>query len=252
MKPFRSFALLGATALVAGGLVATPVMAQTTYNQQKNTQSMPTTSPPAHQVPMASDGSSVPGTVPGATTQHQRVDGTTIQQKTQQNGTVKQQRADGTMYKSKSSTAQLTPANYIAYAQTADLFEVEAAKIAVQRAQNKEVREYAERVVADNSVSAARLANAARQANVTPTTAVLTAKQQTKLRDLRSISDAAFDQQYINAQLESQERELRLHNSYARNGEQPALRTTSGELAPLTRKHLSDARQISAQLGHEG
>lgn len=246
MKTFRSFALLGATALVAGGLAATPVMAQTTYNQQKSTQSTPT-SPP-----MASDGASVPGTVPGATTQYQRVDGTTTQQKTQQNGTVKQQRADGATHKTTGSTAQLTPANYIAYAQTADLFEVEAAKIAVQRAQNKEVREYAERVVADNSVSTARLANAARQANVTPTTAVLTAKQQTKLRDLRSISDAAFDQQYINAQLDSQERELRLHNSYARNGDQPVLRTTSSELAPLTRKHLSDARQISAQLGHEG
>lgn len=244
MKTFRSFALMGATALVAGGLAATPVLAQTTYNQQKSTQSTPT-SPP-----MASDGAAVPGTVPGATTQYQRVDGTTTQQKTQQNGTVKQQRADGTMHKG--STAQLTPANYIAYAQTADLFEVEAAKIAVQRAQNKDVREYAERVVADNSVSAARLANAARQANVTPTTAVLTAKQQTKLRDLRNASDAAFDQQYINTQLESQERELRLHNSYARNGDQPVLRTTSGELAPLTRKHLSDARQISAQLGHEG
>jgi len=245
MKTFRSFALLGATALVAGGLAATPVMAQTTYNQQKGTQSTPTQSPP-----MASDGAAVPGTVPGATTQYQRVDGTATQQKAQQNGAVKQQRADGTVHKG--STAQLTPANYIAYAQAADLFEVEAAKIAVQRAQNKDVREYAERVVADNSVSAARLANAARQANVTPTTAVLTAKQQTKLGDLRNASDAAFDQQYINAQLESQERELRLHNSYARNGDQPALRTTSGELAPLTRKHLSDARQISAQLGHEG
>lgn len=245
MKPFRSFALLGATALVAGGLAAAPVMAQTTYNQQKGTQSTPTQSPP-----MASDGSSVPGTVPGATTQYQRADGTVIQQN--HSGTVKQQRADGTAYKAKGTTAQLTPANYIAYAQTADLFEVEAAKIAVQRAQNKEVREYAERVVADNSMSAAQLANAARQANVTPTTAVLTAKQQTKLRDLRSISDAAFDQQYINAQLESQERELRLHNSYARNGDQPVLRTTSGELAPLTRTHLSEARRISAQLGHEG
>jgi putative membrane protein len=246
MKTFRSFALLGATALVATGLAVAPAMAQTTYNQQKNTQSTPTTSPP-----MASDGSSVPGTVPGATTTYQRADGTVIQQS--QNGTVKQQRADGSQKAAKTTATQpLTPANYVAYAQTADLFEVEAAKVAVQRAQNKEVREYAERVVADNSTSAARLANAARQAGVTPTTPVLTAKQQTKLRDLRSISDAAFDQQYINAQLESQERELRLHNAYARNGEQPALRSTSGELAPLARKHLSDARQISAQLGHEG
>jgi putative membrane protein len=247
MKTFRSFALLGATALVATGLAATPAMAQTTYNQQKSTQSSPTTSPP-----MASDGSTVPGTIPGATTTYQRADGTVIQQ-TQKNGSMKQQRADGTQKAAKTTATQpLTPANYVAYAQTADLFEVEAAKIAVQRAQNKEVREYAERVVADNSTSAARLANAARQAGVTPTTAVLTAKQQTKLRDLRSISDAAFDQQYINAQLESQERELRLHNAYARNGEQPALRSTSGELAPLARKHLTDARQISAQLGHEG
>jgi len=247
MKTFRSFALLGATALVAGGLAAAPVMAQTTYNQQKSTQSTPTTSPP-----MASDGSTVPGTVPGSTTTYQRADGTVIQQKTQQNGTVKQQRADGTQKAAKTTASQpLTPANYVTYAQTADLYEAELAKIAVQRAQNKEVRTYAERVVADNSTSTARLTSAASQAGLTPVTVTLTAKQQAKLRDLRTISDAAFDQQYINAQLDSQERELRLHNAYARNGEQPVLRTTSGELAPLARKHLSDARQISAQLGHE-
>lgn len=244
MKTFRTFALLGATALVAGGLAAAPVLAQTTYNQQKSTQSTPTTSPS-----MASDGSTVPGTVPGATTTYQRADGTVIQQK--HNGAVKQQRADGTMPKTTASQS-LTPANYVTYAQTANLYEAELAKIAVQRAQNKDVRTYAERVVADNSTSTARLTSAASQAGLTPVTVTLTAKQQAKLRDLRTVSDAAFDQQYINAQLESQERELRLHNSYARNGEQPVLRTTSGELAPLTRKHLTDARQISAQLGHEG
>lgn len=214
MRQTLSLALLGATALAAASLAVMPLaQAQTSTQQQSQQYKAPAQTP--------NDGPN-------------------------------KQRTTNTTKAEKSETMRpITAGNYVLYAQTADLFESEAAKIAVQRAQNKDVREYAKRVVTDNATTSSKVSAAAQQAGVAPATVTLTAKQVTKLNDLRNASDAAFDRMYITAQLESQERELRLHNSYAQNGEQPALRTTSTELVPVARKHIADAKVISGQLGNE-
>lgn len=145
----------------------------------------------------------------------------------------------------------LTGTNYVTYARTADLFEIEASKIAVQKAQNKEVRDFAQRVLNENTNSSVRLDSAARQAGVTPTTPVLTTRQKAKLDELQQASISSFDKLYILSQIETQERELRLHNSYYRNGDVVVLKSTSTELIPAVRHNVAEAKRISGVLANE-
>lgn len=145
----------------------------------------------------------------------------------------------------------LTAASYVTYASNADYFEIEAAKIAIQRAQNKEVREFAKQLVDEHARSSTKLTAAARQSGVTPTQPMLTAKMKTKLDELQTTSLSNFDRLYIMTQLDAHERALRLHNSYAMNGDQPALRTASTEAVPMVRHHLSEAKRISGVIANE-
>jgi|GEM_PF-2613484 len=142
----------------------------------------------------------------------------------------------------------LTAQNFVLYANNADLFQSEASKIAVQRAQSSEVKVYAQQMAAQHATSTSRLTTAARQAGITPTTPVLTVQMQQKLAELQNASTNAFDERYITLLQEAQERELRLHNAYARSGDNATLRAASNDTAQMVAQHLAEARRISTSI----
>lgn len=190
MTRFRSYALLGATALFAASAIVPPALA-------------------------------------GGMKAENRAD-------SQQQAAVQQQ--------------ALTAQNFVLYASNADLFQTEASKIAVQRAQSSEVKVYAQQMAAQHATSTSRLTAAARQAGVTPTTPVLTPYMQERLAELRNASTSAFDERYITLLQRAQERELRLHNAYARSGDNATLRTASNDTAQMVAQHLAEARRISTSI----
>ncbi len=142
----------------------------------------------------------------------------------------------------------LTAQTFVLYASNADLFQTEASKIAVQRAQSNDVKVYAQQMAAQHATSTSRLTAAARQAGITPTTPVLTVHMQQKLAELQNASTNAFDERYITLLQEAQERELRLHNAYARSGDNANLRAASSDTAKLVAQQLAEARRISGAI----
>ncbi len=142
----------------------------------------------------------------------------------------------------------LTAQTFVLYASNADLFQTEASKIAVQRAQSNDVKVYAQQMAAQHATSTSRLTAAARQAGITPTTPVLTVHMQQKLAELQNASTNAFDERYITLLQEAQERELRLHNAYARSGDNANLRAASSDTAKLVVQQLAEARRISGAI----
>lgn len=142
----------------------------------------------------------------------------------------------------------LTAQNFVLYANNADLFQSEASKIAVERAQSSEVKVYAQQMAAQHATSTTRLTAAARQAGITPTTPVLTVHMQERLAELRNVSTNAFDERYITLLQRAQERELRLHNAYARSGDNTTLRAASSDTAQMVAQHLAEARRISTSI----
>lgn len=184
MTRIRSFALLGATALIGASLAVPPAMA----------------------------------------------------------GGMKQQHA------SAQQQAPLSAQSYVTYASNADLFEIEAAQIALLRAKDPEVKRFAQHMVQQHTATSSKLTAAARQANIATTTPGLSPHLREKLTELQSASDNAFDERYMTIQVEAHERALRLHHHYAQNGDQPALRNVSGETVKAVEQHLAEARRISTQL----
>jgi putative membrane protein len=160
--------------------------------------------------------------------------------------------AGGTPDRQTGAAAQhqpLTAQSYVMYAGNSDLYEIEAAKLAMQRAQDPEVKSFAAQMVRQHQMSTSKIAAAAKQSGLTATASpVLTTHMQQKLDDLRKASDSAFDERYITQQVEAHERALRLHRDYAQNGDKAALKTTSMETAKVVEQHLAEARRISTEL----
>jgi len=142
----------------------------------------------------------------------------------------------------------LTAQTFVMYAGNADLFQIEASKIAAERAQSSEVKAYAKDMAMQHSSATNRLTAAARQAGLSPAAPRLTPHMQEKLAELRNASTTAFDERYIVLLQEAQERELRLHNAYARSGDNANLRAASNDTAKIVAQHLAEVRRISGSI----
>jgi putative membrane protein len=163
-------------------------------------------------------------------------------------GGMKAENRAGTQQHAAVQQQALTAQNFVLYATNADLFQAEASKIAVQRAQSSEVKIYAQQMASQHANATSKLNMAARQAGVTPVTPVLTVHMQQKLAELQNTSTTTFDERYITLLQEAQERELRLHNAYARGGDNATLRAASTDTAQLVAQHLAEARRISTSV----
>lgn len=146
--------------------------------------------------------------------------------------------------------APATAANgrqYVDLAGASDLYEIESARLAQEKAQRPEVRELAGAILADHRRSTAELARAARAAqpplNAAP---ALDSEQQANMAALRSAAAGAFDQEYLRQQVRAHERALTLVTAYAAGGEVDSLRAHAASAAGPIQRHLARARELAA------
>ena len=136
-------------------------------------------------------------------------------------------------------------AQFVALAGGGDLFEIESARIAQQKAQRPDVREFAAMLLADHQRSTAQLTRAAAQARPPLAAApVLNAEQQANRQALRAANGRAFDAVYLRQQVNAHEQAMNLVTSYAAGGDVEPLRRHAAAVAEPIQRHLARARQL--------
>lgn len=135
---------------------------------------------------------------------------------------------------------------FVPKAQISDLYEIEAGKIAVQRAQKKEVREFAQQMVDHHTRGASKFSAAVREAGMQTPAASLDTEHLNMREALRTASNSNFDRVYVTQQLEAHEKAVALHRSYAATGDKAPLKAAARETIPMVEHHLQDIRSISA------
>ena len=137
---------------------------------------------------------------------------------------------------------------YVQLVGASDLYEIESARLAQQKAERPEVRELAGTILADHQSSTRRLMEAARSAQppVEAAQPALDAEQQSNLRALEAASGAAFDLEYLRQQVRAHERALTLVTAYAAGGDVDTLRAHAGQVAGPIQRHLARARDLAA------
>ncbi len=144
-----------------------------------------------------------------------------------------------------SVAAPTDAAGYVAQAGAADLFEIESSKIALEKSQNKAVRDFGQMMIDQHQKSTADIKAAAQKAGVTVQPPALMANQQQMLEEIKAADAGSFDSVYVRNQRMAHNAALALHQGYARNGDTPALKETASAVAKVVQEHIDHLASLT-------
>jgi putative membrane protein len=167
----------------------------------------------------------------------------------------------------------LSDSEFAKQAAIGGMFEVESSRIALQKAQNQQIKQFAQQMIQDHqqanhklaslmkdnmatgSVSSggtsmnsnanghSNMASAAKGTAQMPQN--LDAKHQQMLQQLQNASGAQFDQLYAQMQLQAHQEAVALFQNYAQNGSDPVLKTFAQQTLPKLQQHLQEVQSLS-------
>jgi putative membrane protein len=132
---------------------------------------------------------------------------------------------------------------FVEKAALTDMYEIEAAKIALQRSKVQPVKDFAQMMIDDHTATTAELGPLASAAGVAPPTA-LDEGHMKKLDDLKSANAQDFDDTYIDQQTAAHSDALGLMKDYAENGKDPGIQAFASKVALKVDEHLQKVKAL--------
>ena len=135
----------------------------------------------------------------------------------------------------------------------ANLGEIEAGQLAVQRASDAEVKTFATTMIAQHTQMDAQGTVLAMQSGITPALPdnALPTQQDREARQLSAVTGTTFDRTYIAQQITAHTRTLALVDASIAEAQLAALRTMlQTTVRPMVAAHLATAQQIRTRIGN--
>jgi putative membrane protein len=150
--------------------------------------------------------------------------------------------ADNTLMTEEAATPGQKFANEVG---ASDYYEVEAGKLAQEKAQAQKFKDFGAMMVEQHNASTEKLKAATAKAApaITPNPA-LNAEQETNLEALRNAEGAAFDTLYKTQQVAAHEKALATVKAYAASGDVPELKTFASDAEKLISAHLTKVKGL--------
>ena len=139
--------------------------------------------------------------------------------------------------------------NFMMKAANSGRAEIELAKLALDRATSKPVKDHARRMLEDHGKANERLREIASQKKV-PLPDQLTGVHRNLVEQIRAEDQADFEQAYMQAQVAEHKAAVALFREEKADGVDPALREFAGAQLPTLEKHLDEALTIADGLVH--
>lgn len=122
--------------------------------------------------------------------------------------------------------------------------EIAAAKLALTKTRSRSTIAFAQRMIRDHTVLAAKLKVAAQSAGLTPPAAPSPA-QTASIKSLGKLSGAAFVKKYRQSQISAHKGAVTLFTTESEHGDAPALKSAATAALPILRMHLQMAEGMS-------
>ncbi|MGE5567029.1 MAG: DUF4142 domain-containing protein [Parcubacteria group bacterium] len=144
-----------------------------------------------------------------------------------------------------------TPSNeaaapdYVTKTANANMLEIEASKVAQQRATSADVKAFAKQMVSEHTKAGDELKKTIKDANLTLTVpTALPDDMANTLNDLKTVDAKDFDKKYMSQQADAHQDFLDLQARYAKDGDNAQLKAFAQKLATATQTHLDKAKSI--------
>ncbi len=131
-------------------------------------------------------------------------------------------------------------ADYVRQSAVADQFAIASSRVALEKSQNPEVRDFARQMMSDYGLSTAELKQAMKDGKVMMTVPVsLDPQRERELQVLRKKAANQFDQAYLQSQLQGHRNALDMQRAYAQMGDNAALKRYASQATPIVQSHLA-------------
>ena len=141
----------------------------------------------------------------------------------------------------------LTATNYAEMAAGSDKFEIESARIALNRSSRPDVKQFAQMMIDQHTTSTQQLTGALKNDQRTikvSSNMALTSEQKSMLTQLRKTPKAGFDNAYLTQQLEAHKKAWAVHKGYATGGEDAPLRQVAANIVPVVESHITQVKAL--------
>lgn len=156
-----------------------------------------------------------------------------------------QDAAAGAVGMASSVTAPTDAQGFVTAATIANMYEIEAAKIAQQRAKSADVKALASMIIKDHTQIGKDMDAAVKAsgANVTPP-AQLDERRKGMIDNLKAAGDTDFDMAYLHQQLAAHMEADNLLKNYRDHGDNDTLKAAAGKAEPMVAHHLDEVKRI--------
>ena len=151
----------------------------------------------------------------------------------------------------KAPSAQATRGAYkadefIQKAGSGGTFEVQSSELALQKATDAKIKEFAQRMVAEHKASNDKLKSILQSAQMPPPSG-LDKKHKEMLDELQAAGPGGeFDRAYVDAQVKAHKEAVELFWTYAREGDNPALREFAQQTEPTLEDHFKHVQNLQS------
>lgn len=154
-----------------------------------------------------------------------------------------QDMAAGPVGLASAATIGATTDGYVPAAAMADMYEIEAGKIAVQRG-NADVKKFGQMMIDHHTKLSNDFKAALKAANIAEPPATLDDRRQGMLNNLKAAGDTDFDEAYLHQQAAAHLEALTLHKTYAARGDNAVLKAAAEKAQPIVQKHIDELKRI--------
>lgn len=135
--------------------------------------------------------------------------------------------------------------SFVAEAMTGGLAEVEAGKMAAEKASDPQVKAYGEHLQKDHAAANMKLAQLASTKGIT-VSETIEGEARTKLDELAKLSGAEFDRGFMERfGVSAHEKTIALFEREAKEGQDPDIRAFAEQTLPSLRTHLETSQQLA-------
>jgi putative membrane protein len=138
---------------------------------------------------------------------------------------------------------------FIHEAGAGNLAEAELGQLAEQRAATPAVREFGRWMHTDHELIGLKWLAAILKEEHEQFQPTLTAEQKQLKQKLEGLSGNQFDQQYIEAMVQTHEKTVPVFEKEAKEGHNPAIKAYAEDLTPVIEQHLAEAKELAGMTG---
>jgi putative membrane protein len=141
---------------------------------------------------------------------------------------------------SAATVASTTVDGFVMEAANGDMYEIEAGKMALQRARNAEIKKIAQMIVDDHTASSTKLKSLISGGQVTGVTlpAAMDERHKGMIDNLRGATDQDFDNRWLDQQATAHREALTFLKGYQTAGQNEPLKAFAAEVEPKVQHHL--------------